>query len=606
MKKRMVWLLVSCLMVAALLLASCAAAEEEEEVVIPEEEEEVVVVEEEEVVAPAPEGPQYGGVINLRLAEDILGFDEIDTGHYAVTTVHLTNEELLQGDWARGPAGTNEADWLYAGANRAELKTGAIAESWEIPEKGTMVFRIRKGVHYALDPSSEASRLVNGRELTADDVVFSLKRLCEAGTRSYIRAVYAGLADSVEITAPDEWTVVVKCPPEEFGNSVSMFPDFASIVPPEVVEEYGDMTDWRNSCGTGAFMLTDFVPGSGATVIRNDNYWEKDPIGPGKGNQLPYVDEINILVIPDVSTSIAALRTGKIDTYYASWEDALDIIETSPELIYSKNLTSDGCLCLYMRQDDPEMPFSDVRVRRALMLAINHPEIRDEYYGGEAEILNWPVAPVREYIGAYLPLEELPESTQELYGHDPDKAKQLLAEAGYPDGFKTNILCGSAATYVDVLSMVAAYWAEIGVELELDTREWAVINSLGTARRYKELLYFGNSGIGTYYKMINFNGVSSWNGSYVDDAHVKEVHAQMTDLVGMDEAKMMELNRELMPYVLEQAWVISMPTGYSYQFWQPWLKNYHGELALGYYNLRVHYKYLWLDLDLREEMTGRR
>jgi len=465
-----------------------------------------------------------------------------------------------------------------------------------------MVFHIRKGVHYALNPDSEASRLVNGRELTADDVVFSLKRLCEAGTQSYIRMSYPGLAKSVEITAPDEWTVVIKCPPEEFGNSVSMFPDFASIVPPEVIEEYGDIEDWRNSCGTGPFILVDFVPGSIATLTRNDNYWDKDPVGPGKGNQLPYVDGVKFLIIPDASTRIAALRTGKIDSLTALyWEDKEDILRTNPELKYKKYLV-DGCYAIFMRTDDPETPFSDVRVRQALMMGINHQEIVDEYYSGDAEMLVWPIILTKEYAEAYVPLEELPESVRELYEYHPDKARQLLAEAGYPDGFETTVIIESTPLRLDDVTLFKAYWKKIGVELELDVREYAVWTGLFLARRYKEMFYGTNSGIGTYYKLTNFHGPGRFNLSYVDDAHVKEVHAQMTDYVGVDEAAMIRLHRELMPYVLEQAWVIPKPSPYWYAFWQPWLKNHHAEAAVGYYNTSLWVKWAWLDLELKKEM----
>jgi len=605
MKKRIVWLMVSCLMVAALLLASCGPAAEEEEVVIPGEEEEVVPVEEEEV-APGPEEPKYGGVLNISRSTDVQGFDEATTPHFLAPTLNLTNEELLTGDWAKGPAGTDEADLIFGGVNRMDLKTGSLAESWEIPEAGTMIFHIRKGVHYALDPDSEASRLVNGREVTADDVVFSFNRYIDPDGRSYIRLAYPRLAASTTITAPDEWTVVIKCPPEEFGDGITQYPDQAMIMPREVIEEYGDMKDWRNSVGTGPFMLTEFVPGSVVSLKRNPNYWMKDPCGPGKGNQLPYMDGIKWLIIPDASTRIAALRTAKIDRYGATWEDAADIMATNPELIYKRYLGSDSCMNIFMRQDDPETPFADIRVRQALMLAIDQPAIKEDYYVGDAEILVWPITPSREYADAYVPLEELPESVRELYEYHPDKAKQLLAEAGYPDGFKTSILCYQQATTIDQLSTVKAYWEEIGVELELDTREYGVWQTLTGARRYKELLYGYNSGIGTYYKMINYNGTSQFNGSYVDDAHVKEVRTAMIEIVGTDEAKVMEMHRELVPYLLEQAWVITWPNPYGYIFWQPWLKNYHGEAQIGYYNGTLYTKYVWLDLDLKEEMTGRR
>ena len=81
---------------------------------------------------------------------------------------------------------------------------------------------------------------------------------------------------------------------------------------PEVIQKYGNQLNWRNSVGTGPFVLTDFVSGSQATLTRNSSYWDKDPVGPGKGNQLPYIDGIKMLVLPDPSTRLTAMRTGKM------------------------------------------------------------------------------------------------------------------------------------------------------------------------------------------------------------------------------------------------------------------------------------------------------
>jgi peptide/nickel transport system substrate-binding protein len=610
MNKRTVWLVVSGLMVLALVLASCGPAvteeEEEEKVVTEEEEEAVAEEEEEEEVVVVIEQPKYGGVLNLPLTVDIRGFDEaVTVPHYSAYTLWLTNEELLMGDWAKGPAGTHQADLILGGINRMELKTGALAESWEVPEGGTLILHIRKGVHYALNPQSEASRLVNGRELTADDVVFSLKRYLELKT-SYIGFSYPGLAASAEITAPDESTVMIKVPPEEWANAVTLFPDFATIFPPEVVQNYGDMTDWRNSVGTGPFILVDFLSMSSATLIRNHNYWGKDPVGPGKGNQLPYLDGVNYLIIPDRSTRIAALRTGKLDRLTVDWEDAAAITRTNPELLYRTNI-ADSSYSIYMRIDKPETPFADIRVRRALHLALNQQEIVDEFYGGQAEILVWPIIQTREYADAYVPLEELPESVQELYGYNPDKAKQLLAEAGYPDGFKTTVVCYATETHTDYLSVVKAYWEQIGVELVIDAKEYVSYVTLAGRRNYEQMMYYANSGIGTYMKMINMRGPGRFNQGYIDDPVIEETYQEMVKHdIATGEAVIAGLNRELMPYLLDQAYVITKPNPYSYTFWQPWLKNYRGEGAVGYYN---GYKFaIWvsIDQDLKEEMTGRR
>ena len=244
----------------------------------------------------------YGGQITLAHPWDIGNFDEVIWGSQgSALTLQMTNEKLVR-----------------------------IAESWEIPEPGTIVYRIRQGIHYALNQDSEATRLVNGRELTADDVVFSLNRVI-SDSRAHIYRTYPTLRQA-SISAPDKWTVIIKVPPEAVDEAMQQLGDFVSIVPPEVVAEYGDMSDWRNSVGTGPFMLTDYISGSMAVLERNHNYWMKDPTD--DRNQLPYLYTVKIIIIPDAVVRIAALRTGKIDQLLSlPGEDSAQLKQWAPDLM---------------------------------------------------------------------------------------------------------------------------------------------------------------------------------------------------------------------------------------------------------------------------------
>ena len=129
-------------------------------------------------------------------------------------------------------------------------------------------------------------------------------------------------------------------------------------------------------------MLTDYVPGSTLTYEKNPNYWQFDPIHPK--NRLPYLDMVKQLIITDASTQTAALRTGKIDV--SSWtsltlDDALLLMKQRPEMKYRPINGADNQL--YFRLDKEELPFTDLKVRQALTLAINQQEIIDEYYNGQ-------------------------------------------------------------------------------------------------------------------------------------------------------------------------------------------------------------------------------
>ena len=422
MRKKIVWILVSFFMVLSLVMASCGPAEEEAGVEVGEEEvevgEEEVVDGEEEVVAAGPEVPKYGGTLNMMQSGDIQGYDHAMFPQGFLNNVFLVNDTLVVGDWTKGAAGTGEIDFSVSSLKRIDYTVGELAESFDVPEPGTVVFHIRKGVHFSLDPNSEASRLVNGREMTVDDVVFSLNRHIQS-PMSYIRITQPTMPDSTTVTAEGD-SVIIKTSIFDLDPLWLMIGE-REIWPPEVIEKYGDVTEWQNQVGTGPFMMTDLVPGTSAYFERNDNYWQKDPIGTGKGNQLPYLDGIRILIISDTSSQLAALRTGKIDQLGdLSHDDWAQLTKTSPQLKYQKHVS--GPWAISMRQDNPALPFSDKNVRHALMMGIDFQMIVDEYYEGDAEILAWPLAYVKGYDKAYMPLEEMPESVQELYSYKPEKA----------------------------------------------------------------------------------------------------------------------------------------------------------------------------------------
>lgn len=607
MKGKILWLIVSCLMILSLVLASCAPAVTEEKEVTPpptEKEKEVLKPQtEEKEVVPKAEVPKYGGVLNVIQPTDSLTFDP---GASTVSPVQsyllgLCSEELVAGNWARGPAGTNEIKFVDDAMRFADL-VGTVAESWEVPEVGTLVFHIRKGIHYAYNPASEASRLVGGRELTPDDVVFNLKRYFTSPT-AYLRNTQRRLADSATITQPDERTIVIKCPKEYFISALrQILASGCHILAPEVIKKYGSMADWRNFVATGPFMLTDFVSGGVATVTRNPNYWDVDPVGPGKGNQLPYVDGVKFIVVPDLSTRLAAIRTAKVDWINnIEWEDASYLMKTTPQLQYRKFLINQPYV-IGMRTDNPNLPFHDKRVRQALMMATDFETIKDDLYSGEAETLWWPVRPCDER--AYVPFKELPPNVQELYTYHPDKAKQLLTEAGYPNGFTAKIICPSPAEFVDPVAVIKNMWSKVGVTLEIQTTEMGTYSSIMAGRTYNEML-LARAAVSSYVNMPNFYGTSFLNVSFVDDPHVVETYLKTIDYLIVDDAKVDELHRGLTPYLLEQAYVIPRPQPYTYIFWWPWVKNYHGEIQARGSADEGWIPWVWLDQDLKSEMRGR-
>jgi peptide/nickel transport system substrate-binding protein len=618
MKRKIVWILVSCLMALSLVMASCGPAEEEEEVEVGEEEvviteegeEEVVITEEEEEEeeeeVTAPETPQYGGTLTLITTTDIVGFDLTSSGIIGVTLPY-TNGTLLGGDWAAGPAGTNEVSWTNMGYYGLKYERGNLAESWEIPEIGTMIFHIRKGIHYALDPNNEASRLMNGREFTADDAVFTFTRTCAS---PILQGSQPQLATTATFTAPDKWTVVMKTPVDPWtGFCLFALGMGTRQMAPEVIQKYGNQLDWRNSVGTGPFILTDLTPGAQAILIRNPNYWDKDPVGPGKENQLPYVDKLKFLVIPDTSTQLAAIRTSNVDvSALVTWDNAASLMKTNPELKYIKYL-SDQANVISMRTDKPGLPYQDKRVRQALTMATDFETLK-QVYGGQAETLVWPVPRQKGVEDLIDSIDMMPESVQTLYRYNPERAKELLAEAGYPNGFTAKILCVSSPSAIDPLSVVKDMWSKVDVNLEIQPLESGHFRGITFGRAYDEMIYSMALGSTVYANMINFRGrsifnLSYWNDPPGQDPRSEAVYEEIQENLLINDAKTRQLFRELVPYLLEEAPVIQIPNPYIYTFWQPWVKNYHGERNVDYC-MNVAMTWVWIDQDLKESMTRRR
>jgi peptide/nickel transport system substrate-binding protein len=263
---------------------------------------------------------------------------------------------------------------------------------------------------------------------------------------------------------------------------------------------------------------------------------------------------------------------------------------------------------MFFRTDLPESPFSIKEVRQAMMLAIDQQSVIDDYWQGEAIILNWPLTPHIAYEEAMPDLDELPADVQALYGHDVAAAQALLATTPYPNGFDCTVLCWDTPIMIDILSMFQSMLADININMELDVLDYNVYLSRTRARNHTayEIMYTTDAGNGTYMKMINFRGSNSYNVSHIDEDYsvpeIEEAYAAMQPYVGVDEAAMMAINKELMPWLLEQAYCISASSPIMTNMWWPWVKNYYGCVYVGYYNSYGTPKYVWIDEDLKESM----
>lgn len=541
-------------------------------------------------LAQAPEAPKYGGTVEVAtvyVTLSALSFDNYDWPWKHNHDTGAIYEQLFAADLSKAKSRGGKNSYVADAYIPSNLIRGELAEKWEwLDNPLRLKIDLRKGVMFP-----EKAGVMKAREMTAEDVVYSFKRLSTSpkATRNYFDYVK-------DVTAPDKYTVLFEMNKYNaewdyrFGYGY-----YSGIIPKEVVD--AGAANWKNVNGSGPFKLTDYVAGNSHTYEKNAEYWDKETVNE-KEFKLPYVDKVVYRVIKDEATRVTALRTGKLDIMEAiRWQDVETLKKSVPQLKWSKWLNQSGTF-LSMRVDTK--PFDDIRVRRALNFAVNKEEIVKSYYNGNAELYAYPQHP--EYGPYFQPLSEQPASVQELFKYDPAKAKKLLAEAGYPNGFTfTTQVCSCAPDHMDLLPQVAAYLEQVGVKMEIQTMEYAAFLSAMTTQK-NTAGYFMNNGHTNPTTTIRKSFVPKqvWNPSQWDDpkltARMEAVYEER------DEQKRIAELRKMTTEMVDAAPYIWMPTPYVYTAWWPWVKGYEGELRAGSVRPGPIYARMWVDQELKKKM----
>ena len=531
-------------------------------------------------------------------------------GHWA--HINLAFNRIWDGDWTKGPAGgygTNEVTWGEFSTNVPDLHVGHLAESWRFEvdnarQQATTIVKMRSGIHFQT-PNTEAGRLVAGRELTVDDAVFCENEFLH-NPASFNLMLFPYIKDfqAVKGPGPDEFSITLPFY-DHLGGIMRLF-DNMVLYPPELQKKYGPGTgsqgfnDWRYLVGTGPFMVRDYVAGSMSLVVRNPNYWMTDPIGPGKGNQLPYLDEVRTYVIPDESTRLAALRTGRLDQLLNVNLEAKDeLLKSAPGIKFAvAGWSGTGSIGFNANQ---LKAFGDVNVRRAMQMSIDYQSINKSMYGGLADVVTWPYNYQKAYADLYVGLDapDCPDSVKELWSYNVDKAKQLLKDAGYPNGFKFELT--SLQTESDYFSIIKDYFSKINVDMTLKLIEVGVQPSVLTSQAY-QAASLRVSPPSTYPEQAQFTGTSYINHSLIKDPMADKVAQETRVQAITDFHGAMKATRELTKHLLDQAYVVPSPYYPVYCMYWPWVKNYDGEQTVGYFSGSFWTQYVWLDQSLKKSM----
>lgn len=527
-------------------------------------------------------------------------------GTLEVGTVHVTISALSwdPGDWPwkfNHDAGQMYESLLVADLNQSKGRggkypftsfaflpgdaiRGELAESWEWETPMRLVVRLRKGIMYPDKPGVMASR-----EFTADDVIFTQNRM--ATSPKQVGDLYTFIDKT---TARDKHTLVYDLKEYVADWDLRLGYGFTAAVIPKEVADAG-ASNWKNANGTGPFRLTDYVPGNSQTYEKNPVYWGKETIAEAE-HKLPLIDRVTFRIIKDTSTQVTALRTGKLDILEnIGWENVESLKKSSPDLKWSRVIGSPHMLALRM----DTKPFDDVRVRRALNMAVDKQAIVKQFYGGNAEMLGFPMHP--DWTGYYEPLAQMPDDIKELFTYDLGKAKKLLAEAGYADGFTFKVqACACNPVGLDLLAVLAASYEPLKVKLDVQVMEYAaqlsVMNNNTNAAGYLHTVGMANPFTTT---RVNFVSHTYNPSQFSDPAFAAKYAAGASE---RDEGKRHALFREMARDGLRAAPLVFLPTPHYFAAWWPWVKNYNGETRAGAAKPAPIYARLWIDQELKKKM----
>ncbi|GAB4443986.1 MAG: ABC transporter substrate-binding protein [Anaerolineae bacterium] len=312
-----------------------------------------------------------------------------------------------------------------------------LAESWSQSEDGlTWTFNLRQGVMFH-----------NGREMTAADVKWSFDRLLDPETGAG-NAANVGPAGTV-VNVIDDYTVEIVHPePVGILPQTLAFNKASGIIAQESLNDQGIIVE---AIGTGPFKIADIEGTTKIRLEKHADYWQEG---------LPYLDAIEITPIPDDTVRETALRSGEVDWMLAIAPQNYDSLNADPNVVVSTvpQLSYD-----YMGINLTRPPFDDIRVRQAIALALDREQIAEAGYFGLAETIQGPTGSGSPWYFDYAP-----------YDRDVERAKALLAEAGYADGFEMELLpTVQYGETVRAAQVIQQQLAEIGITASINAPEWS-------------------------------------------------------------------------------------------------------------------------------------
>jgi peptide/nickel transport system substrate-binding protein len=435
-----------------------------------------------------------------------------------------------------------------------------LAETWDISDGGkTYTFHLRHGVKFH-----------NGREMVADDVVYSLQRLLDPGTQ----APLAGYFSSIDkVTTVDKYTVKIglKVPDSSLLYKLTNRRP-AVIIAKEVVTANGGNLKTADA-GTGPFKLAEFVPDVSVKLLRFTDYYEKG---------LPCLDGVNILFNNDESARLAALRSGQVDTTFFKDPKNVEVLKKNPSFTILEQ-PSQGRDVLIL--NNAFAPLDNKKVRQAISYAINRQDVLDVAYDGKGFLTG--VIPPGEKLWA---IPATPENFPH-YAFNVAKAKQLIAESGVKTPIK--IVVNTPTMFpqsLPIAQLIKEELKAIDVNMEINVMEWAAYQAAERKREFQgEIGGFSGRPDPDVYVYGEFHSQAPGNVSRINSPIVDKLAEQgraTTDL-----AQRQKIYAEAQKAIVDEAGFLFLGVGTDYEVLSKKVKGFH----LMPNRFRLSVKEVWLE-----------
>jgi peptide/nickel transport system substrate-binding protein len=503
-----------------------------------------------------------------------IAYWDIDAQPGGTSILYSYLESLFDDNWTLNPS-TFNYQLIY---RPPAFVNGLLATDWSLTTPNTLVVNIRQGVHWQNLPPA------NGRLFTSADVVYNYDRLLGLGDgfttpNTYDTSDASSLINLIGVQATGTYQVTFTWNinnPElilEGTQAVGAQLGGMAMINSDAVQAYGNVSNWHNAIGTGPYEVKDFVDSSSATLVENPNYWGYDERYPQ--NQLPYINQINFLIIPNTATALAAFRTGKIDVIeQQSMTNAQQMKQTNPSVVQIPILQAGNGITINVSN----APYNNLQVREALQEAINLPQLANTYYNGLVSS-NPVTLSISTLTGWTFPYSQWPQSLKDEYTYNTTNAKALLAAAGYPNGFNTDVITTTTSD-INLMEIVQSDFAAIGVTMsiqQLDPATWVSY----VLRGHKEDALANRDGgpLGNNYSPIRQLELFMWgypaDFGLVNDPIVNAYYPTAVADTNLDDIQKIVQNAN--EYIAQNVYALSLVAPIQYSFVQPQLKGYNGQ-----------------------------